>query len=74
MRTEKHQPEGQVQVLKAEGTAIEFHCCPSTLHFLTCKTQDVGLNIWFQDVPGGPVVKTSHFHCMGRVFDPWSGN
>ena len=24
--------------------------------------------------PGGPVVKTLHFHCRGRGFDPWSGN
>ena len=31
--------------------------------------QDVGLNIWFQDFPGSPVVKTPHFHCMGHVFD-----
>ena len=25
-------------------------------------------------IPGGPVVKTPHFHCRGRGFDPWSGN
>ena len=24
--------------------------------------------------PGGPVVKTLHFHCRGHRFDPWSGN
>ena len=28
-------------------------------------------NIW--DFPGGPVVKTLHFHCRGHRFDPWSG-
>ena len=26
------------------------------------------------DFPGGPVVKSSHFHCRGCRFDPWSGN
>ena len=26
------------------------------------------------DVPGGPVVKTLHFHCRGHRFDPWSGD
>ena len=24
--------------------------------------------------PGGPVVKTMHFHCKGHRFDLWSGN
>lgn len=24
--------------------------------------------------PGDPVVRTLHFHCWGRRFDPWSGN
>ena len=28
----------------------------------------------YQDFPGGPVVKTPHFHCRGCRFDPWSGN
>ena len=27
-----------------------------------------------RDSPGGPVVKTPHFHCRGHRFDPWSGN
>ena len=27
-----------------------------------------------RDFPGGPVVKTAHFHCRGCRFDPWSGN
>ena len=26
------------------------------------------------DLPSGPVVKTLHFHCRGRRFNPWSGN
>ena len=26
-----------------------------------------------RDFPGGPVVKTLHFHCRGCGFDPWSG-
>ena len=25
------------------------------------------------DFPGGPEVKTLHFHCMGHRLDPWSG-
>ena len=27
-----------------------------------------------EDFPGGPEVKTPHFHCRGHRFDPWSGN
>ena len=30
------------------------------------KTSDLG------DFPGGPVVKTPCFHCLGHGFDPWS--
>ena len=26
------------------------------------------------DFPGCPVVKTLHFHCRGRVVNPWLGN
>ena len=26
------------------------------------------------DFPGGPPVRTLHFHCRGHGFDPWSGN
>ena len=27
-----------------------------------------------RDFPGGPVLRTLHFHCRGHGFDPWSGN
>ena len=27
-----------------------------------------------RDFPDDPVIKTLHFHCRGRRFDPWSGN
>ena len=27
-----------------------------------------------RDFPGGPVVKTLHFHCRGHRFDTWLGN
>ena len=26
------------------------------------------------DLPGGPVVKTPCFHCLGHGFDPWLEN
>ena len=29
---------------------------------------------FFRDFPGGPVVKTLHFHCRGHGFDAWLGN
>ena len=29
-------------------------------------------NFW--EFPGGPVVRTRHFHCLGPGFNPWSGN
>ena len=28
----------------------------------------------YRDFPGGPVVRTPHFHYRGHKFDPWSGN
>ena len=31
------------------------------------------LNIYW-NFPGGPVVRTLHFHCKGHGFNPWSGN
>ena len=24
-----------------------------------------------QEFPGGPVVRTAHFHCRGHEFNPW---
>ena len=30
---------------------------------LTCK---------YREFPGGPVVRTSGFHCQGHGFNPWS--
>ena len=30
--------------------------------------------VHLRDSPGGPVVKTPHFHCRGHGFDPWPGN
>ena len=27
-----------------------------------------------EDFPGGPVVKTLHFHCRGHGFHPWLRN
>ena len=26
------------------------------------------------EFPGGPVIRTLHFHCSGPGFNPWSGN
>ena len=26
------------------------------------------------EFPGGPVIRTPHFHCRGHRFNPWSGN
>ena len=34
------------------------------------KTVDLK-NSW--EFPGGPVVRTLHFHCQGRRFNPWLG-
>ena len=28
----------------------------------------------FLEFPGGPVVKTPYFHCLGSEFDPWPGS
>ena len=39
-----------------------------------CASKDTVKKVKRRDFPGGPVVKTPHFHCRGRVFEPWSGN
>ena len=41
---------------------------------LNLNINDSALKIGNRDFPGGPVVKTLHFHCRGYGFDPWSGN
>ena len=30
--------------------------------------------VCLREFPGGPVVRTPHFHCQGPGFDPWLGN
>ena len=44
----------------------------------TLSTNEVQVNkikiTQSRDFPGGPVVKTSRFHCRGHGLDPWSGN
>ena len=32
------------------------------------------IQIYSEDLPGGPVVRTLCFHCREHRFDPWSGN
>ena len=32
------------------------------------------LKIKLREFPGGPVVRTPHFHCQGPGFSPWSGS
>ena len=44
-------------------------CFPFTIHafaFLFKKYLP-------RDFPGGPVIKTPHFHCWGHGFNPWWG-
>ena len=43
---------------------------PNVAHSYTKlqKVQEYG------EFPGGPVVRTPHFHCRGPQFNPWSGN
>ena len=37
------------------------------------KTEDLKM-LSRGDLPGGPVVKTPHFHHWEHGFDPWLGN
>ena len=38
------------------------------------QTMGLVLNKPLREFPGGPVVRTLHFHCWGPGFDHWSGN
>ena len=44
--------------------------CPSSYH-MSCQ---VPLRTTVRELPGGPVVRTLHFHCHGPGFNPWPGN
>ena len=60
----------------------EASACPPGV----CRVQvsiTPGFGIWGRLVlkkggywafPGGPVVRTTDFHCRGHGFDPWLGN
>ena len=54
---------------------------PLGIIFDACLSQSVSKSYWHyfklypdRDFPGGPVVRTPHFHCRGHRFDPWSGD
>ena len=48
---------------------------PNLLFPYPCRMEaQIEIDFFGGDVPGGPVVKTLHFHCRGHEFDPWSGN
>ena len=53
----------------------ENHSAP-TINFVNSRSTVIhrgkGTSSW--DFPGGPVVRTSRFHCRGHGFDPWLGN
>ena len=50
-------------------------CDPACFNFLTSYPcyLDKNRKLIFRDFPGGPVVKTPHFHCEGHRFDDWLG-
>ena len=43
----------------------------NSMYKALCKISERGVE-W--DFPGGPVVKTLHFHCRGHKLNPWWGN
>ena len=45
--------------------SISIRVAPLYAFVLKCPTGEF---------PGGPVVRTLHFHCRGHGFNPWSGN
>ena len=41
--------------------------------FCYYQLQVIALHVpLYSDFPGGPMVKTPHFHCRGHGFHPWS--
>ena len=50
------------------GPDIRFEMLHYNGRALSVESQSSGY------FPGGPVVKTLHFHCKGHGFDPWLGN
>ena len=69
-------------IFPAQGSNLGLQHFRKILHHLS--HQESPLQWWFMlniiyktdlgDFPGGPVIKTPHFHCRGPGFHPWSGN
>ena len=66
----------------SRGQSTEHHSCiigdyaleQPTDNSCSLTNQVLGFKPSSWDLPGGPAVKTLHFHCRGHGFDPWSGN
>ena len=70
---------------RSGGEAVQEQVCPAPLFsgeesrrprrfLLICRLTKQRAQKGVRDFPGGPVVKTPHFHCRGCRFHPWSGN
>ena len=63
------------QISHSQPPHIELHATPASAGIPNgyMKTKLLYLRtVW--DFPGHPVIKTLHFHCRERGFDPWLGN
>ena len=47
-------------------TTMRYHFTPVRMASIKKSTNG--------EFPGGPVVRTPHFHCRGPGFNPWLGN
>ena len=75
-----------IKVLRMIGIAFWVTFISSVQVFTLCQvfisctnafteiTQIFFKSTVYWDFPGGPVVKTPHFQCMGYRFDPWLKN
>ena len=60
-----------------EGNLATSHFKTRALSYAVTRIYLVGATVRKQksrESPGGPVVRTPHFHCRGPRFDPWLGN
>ena len=63
-----------VHIEEAAYAKVQKNKCTWCIDPNGYKWKEAFKNIFIGDFPGGPVVKTTHFHCRGHVSHPWSGN
>lgn len=80
-KLQTHQPQAfsvLISLRWAVASDVGFNsCCGFQLTWSVAETSHsisvCVVKLKFREFPGGPVVRTSNFHCRGHRLNPWSG-